>query len=70
MNNNLAYPIAGNQYHAVLDSKIFDVTRPFTRFYRVSKWAKTRVNEGQSWRDTGTAIGGGAAGGYPGLYNC
>lgn len=67
MNNIGGYPIAPGLYSGAQDSKTYDFSRPFKRYYRVSKWAKGQ--QYVTWRDATTAITGNP-GGYNVLPNC
>lgn len=40
MDRLIVYPLNDTEFRAALDSKVYDVSRPFKRFYRVSKYAK------------------------------
>lgn len=60
--DSMANQIATN----ALDYKSFDVSRPFKRFYRVSKYAKQKL---VAWRSATDAITG-VNGGFNFLPNC
>lgn len=67
MDRLIAYPVAINEYYGALDFKVYDPKRPFSRFYKVSKYANTKLIK---YRGTADAIAGaGGAGGFHVLPN-
>lgn len=67
MDRLIAYPIPINEYYGALDFKVYDPKRPFSRFYKVSKYANTKLVK---FRGTADAIAGaGGAGGFHVLPN-
>lgn len=59
-------PIAPVEFRSALDSKLYDPNRSFKRFYRVAKYANTKLIK---WRSTTDALTG-ATGLFYTLPNC
>lgn len=67
MDRLIAYPIPIGEYYGSLDFKTYDPKRPFTRFYRVAKYANTKLIKYRSCTDA--IAGAGGAGGFNVLPN-
>lgn len=53
-----AYPCPIDTYRAALDFKQYDSDKPFKRFYRVQKYANTKLIKWRSTRDAVTGVNG------------
>lgn len=59
-------PIVTTEFRAALDFKLYDPTKGFKRFYRVAKYANSKLIK---WRSTNDATNG-PNGGFNTLPNC
>ena len=66
MDTLLGTPMVPGTFNAALDAKMFDVQKPFKRFYRVAKYARAKS---VIWRSCADAING-PNGGFNILPNC
>ena len=66
MDTILGTPMLPGSFNAALDAKMFDVQKPFKRFYRVAKYARAKS---VIWRSCNDALTG-PNGGFNVLPNC